>query len=93
MLGVVLPGIALPPPEDVPEEILRTEIITEARSPIDGTPISASQYAALQEDLPTEAVALSVQENRRTQLQPVSPEDSIINKLPIRDLLRAIFPF
>jgi hypothetical protein len=40
--------IALPPPEDIPEEILRTEIITEARSPIDGKRLSAAEYAELQ---------------------------------------------
>jgi hypothetical protein len=36
------------PPAEVPEEILRTEIILEARSPIDGKPISAADYAKLQ---------------------------------------------
>lgn len=41
----------LPPPEDIPEEILRTEIITEARSPITGEPISAAEFAALQAEL------------------------------------------
>ncbi|MBD2663476.1 hypothetical protein B6N60_03368 [Richelia sinica FACHB-800] len=39
---------ALPPPEDIPEEILRTEIITEARSPVDGKRLSAAEYAELQ---------------------------------------------
>lgn len=43
--------IALPPPEDIPEEILRTEIIIDARSPIDGKPISAADYAELQAQL------------------------------------------
>ncbi|MDZ8050747.1 MAG: hypothetical protein RMX68_020855 [Aulosira sp. ZfuVER01] len=43
--------MALPPPEDLPEEILRTEIIIEARSPIDGKPLTAAQYAELQEQL------------------------------------------
>lgn len=41
----------LPPPDDIPEEILRTEIITEARSPITGEPISAAEFAALQAEL------------------------------------------
>lgn len=41
-------SLALPPPEDIPEEILRTEIILEARSPIDGQPLTASEYAQLQ---------------------------------------------
>ncbi|OCQ92763.1 hypothetical protein BCD64_08445 [Nostoc sp. MBR 210] len=43
--------MALPPPEDIPEEILRTEIIIDARSPIDGKPISAAEYAELQAQL------------------------------------------
>jgi hypothetical protein len=48
-LGTV--GMALPPPEDIPEEILRTEIIITARSPIDGKPLTAAEYAQLQEEL------------------------------------------
>ncbi|BAY18228.1 hypothetical protein NIES21_40720 [Anabaenopsis circularis NIES-21] len=43
--------MALPPPEDIPEEILRTEIIIEARSPIDGKPVSAAEYVELQAQL------------------------------------------
>ncbi|PLZ22593.1 hypothetical protein CBP28_20550, partial [Fischerella thermalis WC559] len=42
---------ALPPAEDIPEEILRTEIILAARSPIDGKPLSAADYAQLQAQL------------------------------------------
>ena len=45
------PSLALPPPEDIPEEILRTEIITEARSPLDGKPLTAAEYAELQVEL------------------------------------------
>jgi hypothetical protein len=45
------PAIALPPPEDIPEEILRTEIIIEARSPVDGKRLSAAEYAELQVEL------------------------------------------
>jgi hypothetical protein len=45
--------IALPPPEDIPEEILRSEIITEARSPIDGKRLTAAEYAELQTQLQT----------------------------------------
>jgi hypothetical protein len=36
-----------PTPEDIPEEVLRAEIITEARSPIDGKPLSAIDFAEL----------------------------------------------
>ncbi len=42
-------AVALPPPEDIPEEQLRTEIITEGRSPIDGSPVTAKQYAEIQQ--------------------------------------------
>lgn len=44
-------AIALPPPEDIPEEILRREIILDARSPVDGKPLNAAEYAELQEQL------------------------------------------
>ncbi|MEO1622086.1 MAG: hypothetical protein AAFU53_13775 [Cyanobacteria bacterium J06632_3] len=37
--------------EEIPEEILRTEIITEARSPLTGEPMSAADYAQLQATL------------------------------------------
>jgi hypothetical protein len=37
----------LPPANDIPEEILRAEIIVEARSPVDGKPLSASEFAEL----------------------------------------------
>ncbi|MEH1974470.1 MAG: hypothetical protein V7L02_14935 [Nostoc sp.] len=43
--------IALPPPEDTPEEILRTKIIIEARSPIDGRFLTAAEYIQLQAQL------------------------------------------
>jgi hypothetical protein len=44
-------SFALPPPEDTPEEILRREIITEGRSPLDNQPLSASEYAQLKAEL------------------------------------------
>lgn len=49
--GALQPALALPPPEEIPEEILRTRIILEARSPLDGKPISAAEYAQLHEQL------------------------------------------
>jgi hypothetical protein len=45
------PAFSLPPAEDIPEEILRTEIITAARSPIDGKPLTAAEYIELQAQL------------------------------------------
>ena len=50
LLGVK-PALSLPPPSDVPEEVLRTEIITEARSPLDGKLLTAAEYAQLQAQL------------------------------------------
>ncbi len=43
--------IVVPAAADVPEEILRTEIIFEARSPLDGAPLSPADYAQLQAEL------------------------------------------
>ena len=37
----------LPPDLDLPEEVLRAEIITEARSPIDGKALSTTEFAEL----------------------------------------------
>jgi hypothetical protein len=45
--------MALPPLEDLPEEVLRTQIIIQARSPIDGKPVTAAEYIQLQEQLQT----------------------------------------
>jgi hypothetical protein len=51
MIGsqIALPVMAdiLPADRDIPEEILRAEIITEARSPIDGRALSATEFAEL----------------------------------------------
>jgi len=40
--------MALPAQQDIPEEILRTEIILAARSPIDGKILTPAEYAELQ---------------------------------------------
>jgi hypothetical protein len=45
------PALSLPPVDDIPEEILRTEIITAARSPIDGKTLTAAEYIELQAQL------------------------------------------
>jgi hypothetical protein len=37
----------LPLDQDIPEEVLRAEIITEARSPINGKALSATDFAEL----------------------------------------------
>ncbi|MBW4613507.1 MAG: hypothetical protein KME21_09515 [Desmonostoc vinosum HA7617-LM4] len=73
---------ALPPPEDTPEEILRTQIITEARSPIDGKYLSAAEYAELQTQL-QEAPPPILTSRIREQ----------IFLLRIRKTLLEVFPF
>lgn len=80
----VTPALALPPAEDVPEEVLRTEIITEARSPVDGTPLTAAEYAELQAEL-------EAGPDTRPELSP-QVENTII-LLRVRRAIRSVFPF
>nr|WP_238718416.1 hypothetical protein [Petrachloros mirabilis] len=74
----------LPPPEDIPEEVLSTQIITEAVSPIDGQPMSAADYALLQDELrpATEEVPARLAPRLKTQ----------ISLLRIRRVLKGILP-
>ncbi|MEM1310639.1 MAG: hypothetical protein AAGF98_14290 [Cyanobacteria bacterium P01_H01_bin.153] len=81
LLFVQLPAHSLPPPEDIPEERLRTEIILDARSPLDGEPLSPAEYEALQAELaeyPAPTLAPQIRE--------------IIFLLEIRRVLRPILP-
>ncbi|NJO41167.1 MAG: glutathione S-transferase [Cyanobacteria bacterium CRU_2_1] len=85
VVGAIVPAMALPPPEDVPEEVLRTEIITEARSPVTGEPLTAAEYAELEEEL-----------QRNPELYSTLPSQLryIITLLQLRRALRrTIFPF
>ena len=74
---------ALPPTEDVPEEILRTEIILEGRSPVDGKPLSAAEYEELKAQL--------AQASFEPQLAPNIQQ--IIFLLQIRKFVKTIIPF
>lgn len=74
--------MALPPPEDIPEEILRTEIIIDARSPIDGRPLNAAEYAQLQEQL-----QVSPQPKLSTDLRQT------VYLIQLRKALLQFFPF
>lgn len=76
-------ALALPPPDEIPEEVLRTEIITEARSPINSEPISAADYAALQERLRDP--------NTDTIVNPDIAQ--LIQLLEFRRVLKPILPF
>jgi hypothetical protein len=46
-IALASPVKALPPVDDRPEEVLRGEIITDARSPLYGESLSAGQYQEL----------------------------------------------
>ncbi|MFN6487232.1 MULTISPECIES: hypothetical protein [unclassified Nostoc] len=74
--------IALPPPGDTPEEILRTQIIIEARSPIDGKSLTAAEYIQLQAQL---------QEVPPPKLDPKIREQIFL--LRLRKTLLQFFPF
>jgi len=72
--------------DDVPEEVLRAEIYTDARSPIDGRQLSAAEYTELMEDL--------------RSLDNIPPEDlvspkirEVIDLLRLRKFLRQFIPF
>ena len=82
-LLIAPPSHTLPPPEDIPEEILRTEIILEARSPIDGKPLTASEYAELQAQI--------AQTLFSPELTPQVRE--IIFLLGIRKFIKSVTPF
>lgn len=76
-------SLALPPPEDAPEEVLRTEIILEGRSPVDGQPLSAAEYEELQAQLAQSAY--------RPELE--SDVQQIIFLLQIRKFFKTVIPF
>lgn len=77
------PALALPPPDEIPEEILRAEADLAARSPIDNRPLSPSEYEQLR----------ASQQSRQRDPQ-VSPEvEQLIFLLKLRQGLRSILPF
>lgn len=87
--AIVLPtiapaAIALPPPEDLPEEVLRSQVITGARSPIDGRPLTAAEYAELQAELATSPPS-------QTEVAPQVRR--VVNLLKLRKFLKTVFPF
>lgn len=68
---------------EIPEEVLRTEIIIEARSPIDGKPLNAAEYAELQAQLQTRY--------NPPKLSPKVRETVFL--LRLRQLIRTFAPF
>lgn len=81
-IGIVVPSVALPPPEDTPEEVLRTQIILEARSGFDGKPLTPAEYALLQAEL--------AESPYPPQLNPRVRE--LIFLLQIRQMLQILTP-
>jgi len=77
-------ALALPPAEDVPEEVLRTQIILDARSPIDGKPMTPADYATLQTQ-------------QQTPYEPppqLSPQvRGVVTQLRLRRFIKRFLPF
>lgn len=81
---LVRSAAALPPPEDQPEEVLRSQIITGARSPIDGKPMTAAEYAELQQEIQTPP---------QTQPQVSRQVRKVVNLLKLRKFIKTFLPF
>lgn len=84
LLTASSPVLALPPADDQPEEVLRAQMIIGARSPIDGSPLTAAEYAELQAQLeptppPTPAVSPKVRK--------------IVGLLKLRRFIKRFLPF
>ncbi len=76
-------ALALPRPDDIPEEYLRTQIIFEARSPITGESLTAADYAELLTSLDQE---FKKQENTNF----VKPYREALFLLRLRKLIKSI---
>ncbi len=76
-------SLALPPIDDIPEEVLRTEIILEGRSPITGKRVNAAEYAEIQAKLETSKFAPKLN----------SDIQELIFLLQLRKFFKAIIPF
>jgi hypothetical protein len=83
-LGMTMPGIALPSETEVPEEVLRGEVTVGARSPIDGAPLTAREYAELQVEI-----------ERSNQVEAVAPEKlkNLVGLLRLRKFIKTVLPF
>ncbi len=77
----------LPPPEDTPEEVLQSEIYTDARSAVDGRHLTAAEYV---EEGETLRAAVENQPPERL----VSPQvREVIRLLKLRKAIRTFIPF
>jgi hypothetical protein len=83
-VGAIAPSaIALPPPEDVPEEVLRVEMMVDSRDRM-GQPIAPGAYVQLQQTI-----------DRQNQANPQISEDlqSLLLQLRILNVIKSIIPF
>lgn len=70
-------------PVDQPEEILRTELVLEGRSPINGKPLSAQEYIVIQDQI--------AQNDLQVELTPEIRE--LIFLLRLRKAIKSLIPF
>jgi len=82
-LAIAEVGVALPPPDDIPEDVLRAQVILEGRSRVDGRPLSPVEYLAEEEDLATA--------NAPRKLDPDVRE--LVFLLQLLKFLRTVTPF
>lgn len=74
---------ALPPADEIPEEVLRAQLDLRARSPVDNQPLAAAEALELQEALAA-----------RPETGSVSPEvERLIFLLRLRKGFRDLLPF
>ncbi len=71
--------------EDIPEEVLRVQIITEARSPIDGKALSAIDFA----ELVVQVEQKTAQDDATASLQH-SPIKNLLFLLRLRNFLKSV---
>ncbi len=79
-----LASVASAPASEIPEEVLQTEVITNARSPIDNQPLTATQYAELKTEI-----------DRTNQVPPrlSSKLRNTIALLKVRKFIKTVLPF
>ncbi|MEO0801148.1 MAG: hypothetical protein AAFY57_02575 [Cyanobacteria bacterium J06642_2] len=77
-------ALALPPPEDIPEEVLRHQTILGARSPVDNQSLSPSEYEELR-------LELAQAQDEPPQLSPKLQQ--LVFLLKLRKFYRTLLPF
>jgi hypothetical protein len=84
LMATAMPGMALPSEGEVPEEVLRGDVTVGARSPFDGAPLTAREYAELQVEI-----------ERANQVEAVAPEKlkNLVGLLRLRKFIKTVLPF